>query len=638
MPGGWPIDEIKTLLKDGTVRQGSSAFKTFRSTLLKAEADEIQKITVDAEIIWEFLFSFCMEKKMFRKQILECVNVLLENGTWAQAYTNSDKLVKMVQDLPADLQAAFAEQSEGTEQQAAIMQSISPAAMQIMKSVAPGTTGEKKEEVKQGVAEFREADKAREAMLKDSEEEASAAPVFGHRPTQPAADAPTPAAQPSGGYGGGAPAQPSGGYSKPTPAVAQPAPAPKPTPTPVVPKRTLTPLSEGIEAVLAITNNVQMENAGVSAFAVLRKGCLHAAGDDEVFEKEADDAAPTLNFLIDFVQKNRLRLRQVLEVLHLLMASEAWVNAYQGSPMLQERVSQELPNEIQAAFGMAHPQIMMSIAPAAQTMVKEKKVDPALAKVKHDMEKLRKGGHVVKEEPAEKKKEDKSTDDDPANWREAKAPGSGATYYYNTKTRESRWTRPECLGGEHKYKVGDEVEVYSNSNKAWGAGKILEVKEKTVVAEFAVPGGNGQMAKKELPSNHQHLRLLDKSKVEDKSDADVALSDEEKKVYQHYFKHCSKGSDAVQGQFFSRFLAHCGLPRRALKEIWSVANPDLKKDLSFDEFSKSCRLVAHGQDLEANGQEKLLVDGGAPLKTMLQSKLGSVPPKMPDFQRSSSSQ
>lgn len=43
------------------------------------------------------------------------------------------------------------------------------------------------------------------------------------------------------------------------------------------------------------------------------------------------------------------------------------------------------------------------------------------------------------------------------------------------------------------------------------------------------------------------------------------------------------------------YLAQCGLPRRALREIWQVANPHLKSCLGVEEFRASCRLVGHCQ-------------------------------------------
>ena len=54
----------------------------------------------------------------------------------------------------------------------------------------------------------------------------------------------------------------------------------------------------------------------------------------------------------------------------------------------------------------------------------------------------------------------------------------------------------------------------------------------------------------------------------------------------------------------SEYLAQCGLSRRALREIWQVANPQLKTSLGLEEFRASCRLVGHCQAMSLQEDEK----------------------------------
>ena len=59
----------------------------------------------------------------------------------------------------------------------------------------------------------------------------------------------------------------------------------------------------------------------------------------------------------------------------------------------------------------------------------------------------------------------------------------------------------------------------------------------------------------------------------------------------------------------SEYLEQCGLPRRALREIWQVANPHLKTSLGLEEFRASCRLVGHCQAMSLQ-DEKVPACGG----------------------------
>ena len=55
----------------------------------------------------------------------------------------------------------------------------------------------------------------------------------------------------------------------------------------------------------------------------------------------------------------------------------------------------------------------------------------------------------------------------------------------------------------------------------------------------------------------------------------------------------------------SDFIAQSALPRRALREIWQVANPHLRANLGLEEFRACCRLVGHCQVMAADPDDKV---------------------------------
>ncbi|CAK9061025.1 Retrovirus-related Pol polyprotein from transposon RE1 (Retro element 1) (AtRE1) [Includes: Protease RE1 [Durusdinium trenchii] len=84
----------------------------------------------------------------------------------------------------------------------------------------------------------------------------------------------------------------------------------------------------------------------------------------------------------------------------------------------------------------------------------------------------------------------------------------------------------------------------------------------------------------------------------------------------------------------SEYLEQCGLPRRALREIWQVANPHLKTSLGLEEFRASCRLVGHCQAMSLQDEKvfRRLRSGGGGLRADLRSHcLGEPPVRLPDF-------
>ena len=51
------------------------------------------------------------------------------------------------------------------------------------------------------------------------------------------------------------------------------------------------------------------------------------------------------------------------------------------------------------------------------------------------------------------------------------------------------------------------------------------------------------------------------------------------------------------------YIAQSGLPRRALREIWQVANPHLRANLGLEEFRACCRLVGHCQAMSTQSED-----------------------------------
>jgi len=82
-----------------------------------------------------------------------------------------------------------------------------------------------------------------------------------------------------------------------------------------------------------------------------------------------------------------------------------------------------------------------------------------------------------------------------------------------------------------------------------------------------------------------------------------------------------------------QYLASSGLHRRALREVWNVANPQMKDVLGQEEFARCCRLIAHCQALAGKDPyEALFKEGGRPLRVFLREQcLGRQPRQPPRF-------
>merc|ERR1719440_1154237 len=55
-----------------------------------------------------------------------------------------------------------------------------------------------------------------------------------------------------------------------------------------------------------------------------------------------------------------------------------------------------------------------------------------------------------------------------------------------------------------KYKVGDEVEVWSNSHKRWSPGTVEKIEGSKINVKYQSPDGQAMM--KQMPESHEHLR------------------------------------------------------------------------------------------------------------------------------------
>jgi len=228
-------------------------------------------------------------------------------------------------------------------------------------------------------------------------------------------------------------------------------------------------------------------------------------------------------------------------------------------------------------------------------------------------------------------------------WRAAATP-QGKTYYYNVRTRESRWERPKEVKAPnlsaHGYSVGDSVEVYSNSQMVWCPGFVEKLSEATVGVRFKLPKAKAdEWVKKELPGNHKDLRKVSDGPQalakQPAGTAAIAWNEEERATYQRLFERLlEKGAMPESPQIIVGYLARSGLPRKTLKEIWQISNPELRASLGLEEFCICCRLVAHCQAMQGEEAKALLMEqGGAPLRRLLRSYQGVTPSHSPVFEQ-----
>lgn len=343
----------------------------------------------------------------------------------------------------------------------------------------------------------------------------------------------------------------------------------------------------------------------------LRIGCIRCAGEEEVFVQEVEHAPNVFNFLFSLAKQKPETIQGVAEVMNQLMASGSWCSVMETNRLLQDHLK-ELPLSAQAALGLQSEKVMALIHSDAKRMAAGGEVPADLKSVADRMKSIRappRGGYPAAPKAAAEPE---------VKWKAVKTP-EGHTYYYNSRTRESTWERPLALGGPMVYRVGDEVEVWSNGQRSWCRGKVLQVTEDKVTAEFALP--DGANARKELPSQHKDLRVLPAKESQ--------WTAEEQEAYQKWFNLIDGGSASEKAaKPISLFLWKSELPREALKQVWAVANSGAKAMLKFEDFACCCRLVGHCQGMEA----AFVKQGERPLRVKLRSEcLTTPPPAMPKF-------
>lgn len=185
--------------------------------------------------------------------------------------------------------------------------------------------------------------------------------------------------------------------------------------------------------------------------------------------------------------------------------------------------------------------------------------------------------------------------------------------------------------------VSDWVEVFTNSHQAWCLGRVTRAEDDRVTVVFQLPGaGQDEWCEKRLHPNAKHLRRVN-AEVLPAADSNIA---KEALVYEQLLRELVpsaagrpedlQASDAVMTDYFRS----SGLPRKALKELWQVGNPDGKGIFGIKDFSLCCRLIGHCQArvAEEPGFADVLIQGGEPLRAVLVGEfLFTPPPKMPDF-------
>ncbi|CAE7696710.1 unnamed protein product [Symbiodinium sp. CCMP2592] len=343
-------------------------------------------------------------------------------------------------------------------------------------------------------------------------------------------------------------------------------------------------------------------------------------------------------------------LQEVMQDLVLQLTSEQQaVLGVQNDVLLAQ-----LP---QTAVDLAHEQASKLLQDAAQVRKELDRVRTGLGegglRFKSSVQELRfepsyrSGGHVSAETGDEG-----GEDASPSGWRSTTTP-DGNRYYYHQRTKEIRRMPPGVAtasaseaSGRPKPWVGERVEVFSNSVRRWCPGFVERVGRAEVMIAFQLPHARANdWCKKTLPLGHPELRWVSRPPeaplpagssvtisremstpmeekrmmcktssgffgtnlptnwTEDELQMYDALYTELETKMQSHPPSTTDDMDPVAAQQ-SDFIAQSGLPRRALREIWQVANPHLKANLGLEEFRACCRLVGHCQAITADSDDK----------------------------------
>lgn len=563
---GWPNwADVEVMVKDKKYVAGNDTFNTFKKKVVAANSEEgLKEQASHAPLMWDFLVGFAACKAMYRRQIIQVFNKLMEIPEWVQAWESQTELHSRIRELHVDLQAALGLQS------AILQRAISPSALKSMSLVKQD---ERPEQIRVDMKKDILVDKIQEGS--ELPFDAFSNEVFEFQPAEAeASSASTTAA---------------------APAVA------------AVPLE-LAALQDGIDEATAIVTDRKMDSDGKRALQKLRVSCIRCAGREDFFVQESGRSHQVFHFLLSYVRRKPEEVSHVAEVMNQLMASPSWAATLQASQLLKDELRQ-LPVAAQASLGVQHEKVMELISSEARKQATSGTLKDA-EEVAEVMKSIRlapssgPAGTIVTPSPPPP----------PAGeeWKEART-ADGHRYYFNIRTRQSSWERPESLGGPLVYKVGDEVEIWSNSQKVWGRGTVKKVEKTTVTAEFTLP--NGQMAQKELPAKHKDLRPYDAE----------GWTEQEQTQYRQWFMalpRAPSNTELRKGAGVADFLRLSGLPREALVQAWAVGNPNSKEDLDFEAFARCCRLVAHCQQLLAAGGEgaRLVSEAERPLRSKLRTE------------------
>jgi hypothetical protein len=189
---------------------------------------------------------------------------------------------------------------------------------------------------------------------------------------------------------------------------------------------------------------------------------------------------------------------------------------------------------------------------------------------------------------------------------------------------------PEANGSgkdesKHDYKHGDEVEIWSKSQKVWSLGKIIKVGATTVTVSFTLP--DGMLYAKELPPRHRDLRPVQPPAIAaDTEAADSWAVGDEIEVWSNSRQQWGKGKIEkveLREQGDDVVMARFTMPDGSVceKEMWAKC-PELRRAQS----SSSSAPAGSNSTPVAPRKRTLAVDSGTQEKVNTPSTQLSKPP------------
>jgi len=446
---------------------------------------------------------------------------------------------------------------------------------------------------------------------------------------------------------------------------------------------------------------------GGAIVVLLKKGCLKALRAPNALSRAAGYVGPVMAFLLDFVLKRPDHILQIAEVLNILLSSSEWLEYLQQDGHRDGvlcTLIKQLTVEQQAVLGLQNDSFLSLLDSEVAQLATERasKLLQDAGQVRMELDRIRaglgEGGLRFKSSVQELRFEPSYRsgsnvlsdpngrpefsgvpaldDSSPSGWRSTTTP-EGSRYYYHPRTKEIRGVPPQAGRNQEsevpsaKPRVGEKVEVFSNSARRWCPGFVEKVGRNEVTIAFQLSDARAnEWSKKTLALGHPELRWVSRPSgspmpapgsgnfTEKRAlcktpsgffgtSLPTNWTSEEVQLYDPLFADLDStikaeggglGTDGVDPVAFlqSEYLAQCGLPRKALREIWQVANPHLKSSLGLEEFRASCRLVGHCQAWSTQDDKvsRRLRSGGGGLRAELRSEcLGQPPPQLPDFTR-----